>query len=865
MALSPGDRLGPYEISGAIGAGGMGEVYRARDPRMGRDVAIKVSAERFSERFDREVRAVAALNHPNICSLYDVGPDFLVMELVEGTTLADRIHEGLIPTDEVLKIVHQIAAALEAAHEKGIVHRDLKPANIKIKPDGTVKVLDFGLAKTTDNPHGDPASSPTMTMSPTRAGMILGTAAYMAPEQARGKAVDKRADIWSFGVVLYEMLTGKQLFHGETVSDVLAAVLKEQPDLSRIPARFRPLIEKCLERDPKQRLRDIGDMRLLLDRAEPVKAAAAWWPLALAAALAIALTAVLFIHAREAPPAEPASMRFEIPAPEKTHYTTQMALSPDGRMLAFTAVSTADGSDSIWVRPLDSVQAKPLRQAHTTQPFFWSADSRFIAYNGGGKLTKIDVSGGPPQPLCETPNGVIGGFWTRDGTIVFGNNAGGLMSVAASGGVASVVTPLGISSPITGQVMPSALPDGKHLLYFTRPVTGSGEYAATVLTSLGAKDGGQRLPLETNFAAMFVPVLDGKSGHVLFLRDGTLMAQPFDLANLALAGAQVPLAEGIGTSVGHGFFSASNNGVLAYRTGSNGSTRLAWFDRTGKEIGDVGKPGDYRSVAISPDGAYVASSRVDGRGQDLWLFDLERGTSTRLTSARQSDTAPAWSPDGKRIAFASGLGRTGGVFVRLASGDAPAEKLLPEGTATTPWGWSSDGHLLLYSTIEGRTGKPHLWVVPVAGDGKPARVTQSEFGEVMGQFSPDGHWISYTSNESGIDEIYVRPFPSSPQQGGKIKISEGGGYYARWRRDGKELFYVGRDSKVMAVNVSTSPQFKAGLPQSLFPARIGFGLANSTFQWDVSADGKRFLIDTVGTDQSDPITIVTNWQWLLKK
>ncbi|HWZ32299.1 MAG TPA: protein kinase [Bryobacteraceae bacterium] len=856
MSLASGDCLGPYEILAPIGAGGMGEVYRARDTRLGRDVAIKVSGEQFSERFEREARSIAALNHPNICHLYDVGPNYLVMELIDGEPL-----KGPLPLDTALEYARQIADALEAAHERGIIHRDLKPANIMLTAGGVVKVLDFGLAKNAEAPpSGDPTHSPTMTISTTRAGMILGTAAYMAPEQARGKNVDKRADIWAFGVVLYEMLTGKQLFHGETVSDILAAVLKTEPDFSGVPVTVRRLLRSCLQKNPRQRLHDIADAKLLLEDT-PVEASIKrrWlWP-AVAVALAVGLAATAFVHLRETPPAEPVSMRFQIPPPENTQFEPQMALSPDGRLLAFTTLSASDPVGSIWVRPLDALQARPLRLARTGMPFFWSPDSRFIAYSGDSKLTKIDISGGPPQVLCDAPLGVIGGFWTKEGTIVFGQTPGGLMKVPASGGVPS---PLGNFDPASarGQVLPALLPDARHFLYYTNVERNTG----IVLTSFGAKPGSEKLMVATPVGAAFAPSPDSRSGHLLFLRDGTLMAQPLDLDKLAMDGTPVPIAEGVGTSLAHGFFSASNTGVLAYRTGSSGGVRLAWVDRNGKEIGSVGPTGDYRSLALSPDGTRVATTRVEAGNEDIWVFDIARNTNTRLTSDPASDNTPVWSRDGSRIAWASGKTLAGNqreILMTLAAGDAKPEMLVRSGAALRPWDWSGDGRLVLYSAAA-ETGKTHLWTVTVDGERKREPLTQTEFNELMPQVSPDGRWISYMSDESGRFEIYVRSFPPSAEHAGKIKVSEGGGTQARWSRDGKELFYISGETKMMAVDVSTAPSFKAGVPQPLFQTSVRRGQG---YQWDVSADGKRFLIDTVGAEKSDAITIVTNWQSMLKR
>jgi Tol biopolymer transport system component len=851
--MNTGDRLGPYQIVATIGAGGMGEVYRARDTRLGRDVAIKVSHENFNDRFEREARSIAALNHPNICHLYDVGPNYLVMELIDGEAI-----KGPLPLDTALDYARQIADALAAAHERGIIHRDLKPANILITSSGIVKVLDFGLAKTAESPAGDPASSPTMTISPTRAGMILGTAGYMAPEQARGKNVDKRADIWAFGVVLFEMLTGKKLFEGETVSDILAGVLKEKPDLTAVPVQVRRLLRSCLQKDPRERLNDIGDAKLLLDEF-PTPAAARqeqpWlWPAVAVVALA-ALAFVLFFHLREAPLAEPVSMKFEIPAPAHGQFLPQMALSPDGRLLAFTARSGADGAGSIWVRRLDSLEATPLRQSSTGQPFFWSPDSRFIAYNGNGTLTKIDVSGGPPQVVCDAPQGVIGGFWNRDGNIVFGQT-GPFMRAPATGGVAE---PVATAAPDEANLLPVLLPDGRHFIYFGGSSTTGGRI---LVSSLDAKSEPKYL-MDAAVGVAFAPSADGASGHLLFLRDSTLMAQPFDLGKLALTGSPVPLAQGVGASLAHGFFSVSSNGVLAYRIGPAGNSRLVSLDRNGKEIGSVGQAGDYRSLALSPDGAHVAASRLDGRNVDIWLFDLARNTSTRVTSDPAPDDAPVWSADGKRIAFSSGSPLAPSLSFKLFNNDAKPETLLPPTANLTPCSFSRDGRYLIYSAHAGKALKTHLLSLSLEGDRKLTLLTQTEFNESQAQFSPDGHWISYTSDESGKREIYVRPFPLKPEDG-KVKVSEGGGTHSRWRRDGKELFYLSGDN-VMALEASTAAGFKASVPKALFTMRTG-GRAGGTYRWDVSADGQRFLFAVNAVDRVEsPITIVTNWQSLLKK
>ena len=868
MALSAGTLLGPYEIVAPIGAGGMGEVYRARDTRLGRDVALKVSNENFSDRFEREARSTAALSHPNICHLYDVGSNYLVMELIDGEPV-----KGPLRLDIALGYARQIADALAAAHEHGIIHRDLKPANILITTNGVIKVLDFGLAKSAEGPASNPESSPTMTISPTRAGMILGTAAYMAPEQARGKSVDKRADIWAFGVVLYEILTGKKLFDGETVSDILAGVLKEEPDLTAVPVQVRRLLRTCLLKDPRQRLQDIGDAMLLLEDVPapssetapaPIRSTKRWvWP-TIAAALALAFALVTGIHLREPAPAEPVSMKFEIPAPEQTHFMTQMALSPDGRLLAFTAAAD-DGIPAIWIRRLDSVEATRLPQSSTGTPFFWSQDSRFIAYSGGNTLTKVDIAGGPPQVICDTRQGVIGGIWTRDGNIIFGRSGGALMIVSAAGGVAQT-----LASAPPDALLPDLLPDGRRFLYFTattRPLGSVATGGQILVSSLDPKTDTKlaqpKHVMDAAVAATFAPSPDGAAGHLLFLRDSTLMAQPFDLDKLALTGVPVPLAEGVGTSLAHGFFSTSNNGVLAYRTGSPGNVRLVWLDRAGKEIGSVGEPGEYTSLALSPDGAQVAASRAEGRNVDIWMFDQARHTSARATSDPAPDSAPVWSVDGTRIAFSSGPPGAPALLFKPFNSDGKPEVLREPAQGMTPWTWSRDGRFLIYSAIDGKDGRAHLWTLGLEGERQAMRLTQTDFfGERQAAFSPDGRWISYTSDESGREEIYVRLFPVKPGDG-KIKVSEGGGTFSRWRRDGKELFYFNAD-KIMAVDVNLAAGFKAGVPKALFPVRMrGPGGA---YHWDVSPDGQRFLVSVMAAERTESrITIVTNWQSLLKK
>jgi Tol biopolymer transport system component/predicted Ser/Thr protein kinase len=857
MPLATGARLGPYEILAPIGAGGMGEVYRARDTRLDRTVAIKICAEQFSERFEREARAISALNHPNICTLHDVGPNYLVMEYIEGPTLS-----GPIPLAEALPIARQIAEALEAAHEKGIVHRDLKPANIKLTADGKVKVLDFGLAavaQTSRSVSCDPANSPTLTISATLAGTILGTAAYMSPEQARGATVDKRADIWSYGVVLYEMLTGREMFGGETISDTLAAVLRADIDWPALPpetpATIRRLLRRCLERDRKKRLADIADARLEIDEAlagAPVEKAAAPvrtrvlpWVLA-TMLLAVGLLAVLLVHFRESPP-ENRLLKLQIQPPEKTAFGS-LAVSPDGRLLAFTATDSS-GSVQLWVRPLDSFTARPLAASDGHSSLFWSPDSRFIGFFAAGKLKKVEASGGSVQTICAAPNG-RNGTWNRDGVILFEAYSTPLFIVAAAGGEAKALTSVDASRKESAHRWPSFLPDGRHFLYtvLSPQLENSGIY----LGALDSKDR-TRLAGDTSNAAY-------ASGYLLFARARTLMAQRFDAGKLQPAGEPRPVAEQVGQNFvsGLAMYSASENGLLVYgssdATASSGiDSQLTWFDRTGKRLETIGESGINSRPQLSPDEKRVVVDRLDPRANnyDLWLIELERGIPTRFTFDPGNDWGPVWSPDGARIAFASNRLGNFDLYVKASSGAGKEELLLKTEQRKFPTDWSFDGRFLLYSQNDPKTNSD-LWVLALS-DKKPTPFLRTEFNERDASFSPDGKWIAYTSDESGKDEIYVQTFPAS---GGKWQISTSGGSRARWRRDGKELFYLAADQKIMAVEVTTGAIFRAGVPKPLFETRI----TGPYVRFAVTANGQRFLLPApVGDAVPTPATVVINW------
>jgi predicted Ser/Thr protein kinase len=883
-SLKAGQRLGPYEILVPIGKGGMGEVYKARDTRMGRDVAIKISPERFSERFDREVRAVAALNHPNICHLYDVGPNYLVMELVEGPTLAERIQQGAIPLEESLAIARQIADALEAAHEQRIVHRDLKPANVKVKPDGTVKVLDFGLAKMDDPPEaGRTENSPTLTLgaAATRVGVILGTVAYMPPEQARGKRVDKRADIWAFGVVLYEMITGQRLFEGETVSDTLIEVATKEPDWGRIPAapgrNVQRLLRRCLEKDPKRRLRDIGEAWFLLEEvglAPGLPDAQAhglrhWmWP-GVAALLFVIAAPVFFIHLREKPPVAEV-VRFQIPGPEANSFLPSPVLSPNGRMIAFSARGPA-GDNMVWVRSLDAHDARAFPGTEdATDRFFWSPDSRFIGFAAHGKLKKVVASGDPPQTLCDIPGGFFtGGAWSRKGVIIFGSQGHGLMRVSEFGGTPSPLTLLD-SSHENSHSNPAFLGDGRHFVYQRN--SGSAENSGLYLGTLDAspEQPSSKRPIAPS-AAVYAPSVDPALGYLLFVREGWLMVQPFDNRRMELTGEAVRIAAGL-SDRGPRYFSASENGVLAYRSGSSFPiTHLRWFDRTGKMLGDVGEPGYYNGVALSPDGRKVAVIRFpEGAGSprgprgypDIWVYEFTHGTSERLTFDPATHLMAAWSPDGDRLAFASNRGGTFDLYQKASTGVGNEDSLLKSSEAKYAYDWSPDG--LLYSVY---AGQAEVCFLPLTGDDrKPRRYLAGQFDESQARFSPDRRFVAYTSDESGKNEVYVQPFPEA--SGGKWVVSKGGGTQPQWRRDGKELFYISADSKMMAVDVTTTPVFQSGNPKALFAAPIWASSLIVT-RYDVTHDGRKFLINALGTDaaavSASPIEVVLNWQIVLRK
>jgi Tol biopolymer transport system component len=819
------------------------------------------------------------------------------MELVEGPTLADRIAQGAIPLDDALPIARQIAEALEAAHEQGIIHRDLKPANIKVRPDGTVKVLDFGLAKAMDPPAAprDVAQSPTITTpAMTHAGMILGTAAYMSPEQARGKPVDKRADIWAFGVVLFEMLAGRRPFVGDDISLTLASVLTKEPEWSALPAPMpaglRGLLTRCLKKDPKARMRDIGDARIQIEEllsGAPDQAgghvtsdARSRWQRALpwaatgvlALGLTIAATAVVALRGGGAVApaagrveftiAPPPNMEFGGPRSLGTGNATQVAVSPDGQNVVF--VAGANSVYQVWLRPFATVEARPIPGTDGGSYPFWSPDSRSIGFFASGKLKKVQVTGGPPIVLCDAPI-PRGGSWSRDNVILFTpSTQGGLQRVPSAGGVPTVATTLDPTTGETNHRWPHFLPDGRHFFYTASTTTccPPSRPAQIRIGSLDPADASVTLFEGAESSVSYA------SGHLLFANylDDILMAQPFDLDARQLQGDAFPLAEHVSWEGSrYAGVSASANGTLVYAHGDSQERKLTWFDRTGRVLATLGDTAPYTtltSLALSPDEQRVAVAQGTARpgDVDVSVIDLARNVTSRQTFNPGLDTWPVWSPDSTRIAFSSQQSGKISMRQKLVDGTA-ADELLFEGPGyVTPGDWSKDGRFIVF---EDRTaGSADLWILPMFGDRKPFPVIQTAFDEFTAVFAPDGGWIAYSSNESGTRNVYVQPFPAT---GGKQLISTDGGSQPVWRADGKELFYLAPDGTLMAVPIDTTGQFRPGVAQALFRTAVPI-FNNSRGQYAVTRDGKRFLMTATPQKPSiAPLTVVLNWTATIQK
>jgi Tol biopolymer transport system component len=867
MSLTPGARVGLYDIIASLGAGGMGEVYRARDTRLGRDVALKILPDSFAAdpdrlmRFEREAKALASLNHPHIAHIYGFehsgGTSALVMELVEGEDLAQRVARGPIPIDEALPFARQIAEALEAAHEAGIVHRDLKPANIKVREDGTIKVLDFGLAKsaaTGATGASDPLNSPTITTpAMTQAGIILGTAAYMAPEQAKGKSVDRRADIWAFGCVVYEMLTGSRAFDGDDTTEILGAIVKTEPNWSRLPAAtpayVTALLRRCLQKDVKKRLPHIGVARQDLE-GPPVEAPAAaaarrpWLPVVwVASGMALAGLAFVMLPREAASVGRaPIVSAIELPSHLTRLAGQSFAISPDGNRIAFVAPDAA-GRDLLWLRQLSSDEAQPLSGTEQANGPFWSHDSRHIAFVAQGRLKRIDASGGTPITVAENAAGT-GGAWSRDDVILFTSSSPRqIMRVSAKGGA---------PAPTHAETyFPAFLPDGKHFLYlrqrslYVRPV-----------------DGGAEQTLLENAGNAVVA-----SGHLVFVRESTLLAQPFDAERRSLTGEPFPLAENleVNTGSGSGAFAVSDTGVLVYQTIRTPISRPVWIDREGRHAPIPSEPARFSELSMSRDGSRAAAAIWnDASERDIWLIDVRRGLRTRLTSGPDDDTDPVLSADGASIAYSSRRLHIKSLVTRRVDGSTTPATLVEDGFNKYAHHWSADGRSLLYSSMSAGTAFD-LWVTPVGSGEKPTAVLRTGASESFGEWSPSGGLLAYASTEAGTREVYVTRYPGASE---RWPVSSGGGANPHWSPDGKELFFLGSASLLRVPVQSTGTSVEFGNAEALFelPFRMQvvttIGVSNL---FNVSPDGQRFLFNVPLDDSPDPLKLIVNWPERLRR
>jgi eukaryotic-like serine/threonine-protein kinase len=853
----------------------MGEVYRARDTRLDRQVAIKIlpadlsQSAQFRLRFEREAKTISQLNHPHICTLYDVGENYLVMELLDGESLADRLARGPLAIEEVLRYGIQIAGALDRAHRQGVVHRDLKPGNIMLTKSGA-KLLDFGLAK--ESAGASPLAAETVQKPLTTEGTIVGTFQYMAPEQLEGEPADARTDIFALGAVLYEMATGKRAFEGKTRTSLIAAIVSGRPaPISQLqplsPPALEHVIERCLEKDPADRwqsARDVAEELKWIDRkgsqagvAAPVaarKRTFAWILPVITAAIAAAITWGS-IEIREEPPRR---IESTLLPPPKTQFAYELAgtgaLSPDGTRIVFPALG-ANGHVLLYFRNLSGGSAQPLAGTEDAFYPFWSPDGRMIAFFVPGKLKKIDAAGGPPQAVADAPQG-RGGSWSPQGVIVFTPALSGpMMKVSDSGGIATLATRLAPAKAETTHRWPCFLPDGRHFIYVANAPGLAGH--RIMLASIDGDS--QRELVRANSNAIYSP-----TGHLLYLRERSLVAQPFDAKTFTLGRDAIPIAENVFSSSGRmdGAFTVSGNGVLAYAGGIAPLSQLIWVDFAGKAIGSVGNPMNIVGLAISHDGRRVVVAIADpGNRSDLWVQDLTRSTTTRLTFDPGDESNPSWSPDDSMILYSSNAKSPDDVMIKRSSGTGTEETVWANQALKIASDWSPDGKTIAVTQLD-PAGKTNLDLWFYSLEDHKARVfVQTPFAEVRARFSPDGRWISYDSNESGRSEVYVLPVSG---MGGKWQISTDGGSNTRWRRDGKQLYYISPDFKLMAVDVSAhGNEFTAGVPRALFPLNIKH--ANGT-QYDVSPDGKRFLINTPNDRaEAAPLTLVQNWTAALKK
>jgi eukaryotic-like serine/threonine-protein kinase len=888
MTLSIGTRLGPYEILAPLGAGGMGEVYRARDTRLERTVAVKVLrpqttiSPRVRQRFEREAKTISQLSHPHICALYDVGregeTEYLVMELLEGETLADRLKKGPLPLEQTLRYGVEIAEALDNAHRQGVVHRDLKPGNVMLTKSG-VKLLDFGLAKAMepDEPAGDLAAMPTQ-QGLTQEGTILGTLQYMAPEQLEGRETDRRSDIFSLGAILYEAVTGREAFEGTSHASVISAILRDEPrPISQIepmaPRELERVVRTCMAKDPEDRWQSARDVAVQLKwigegsqagAAAPVIARRkgrerlAWTGVAIAILIAAALAAA---YVQRAPRFLPA-IRALLPLPEPTMTLGELAVSPDGTQLAFTA-ARAGGQPALWIRRLDGSSLQPVPGGENATFPFWSPDGRLVGFFADGKLKRVNPSGGAVLTICEAERGV-GGAWNRDGTIVFApTTTSGLYRVPAAGGRPVAVTKVDSSRHETAHRYPYFLPDGRRFLYMAANLSATADDPANSIR-VGSIDG--------KIDKALVPVASGASyasGQLLYVRDGTLLAQELDLSRLETKGEPVPIAQRL---VVYGFqflwpFSVSENGVLVAAPTLDMPSRLLWLDRSGKQVGAVGEAGFIGNPALSPDGTRVAVDVTDPNRDtaEIWIYDTASGVGQKFAYSHAHDVNPVWSPDGTRIVFESdrkAKGAHSDLWIKPLGG-GKEEVLAASSDNRHPEDWSPDGRFVSFGVVQALNRRLQIWLLDVARErGVIPFATDAEAWDLANsRFSPDGRWVAYSSDETGRSEVFVRAFPGP---GGKWQVSNSGGGHPIWRRDGKELFYLSLDNKIMALPVTTAGVFRAGAPAELFS--VNLKLLNENRVYGVSPDGRRFLVNSQSSDQaSPPLELVVHWTALLAK
>ena len=900
MSLKPGTILGRYEIRSLIGAGGMGEVYLARDPKIARDVAVKVlpanvvgDGERLA-RFEQEAQAAGALNHPNILSIYDVDSDngttFVVSELLKGETLRDIMGTEPLSIRKAINYALQTAHGLAAAHERGIIHRDIKPENLMITADGRVKILDFGLAKLTEfDRDGVQTELPTRRVN-TDTGSVMGTVGYMSPEQLRGQPVDTRTDIFSFGTVLYEMLSGRKAFQRDSTADTISAILREDPpDLSEtnssVNSGLERIVRRCLEKNREERFQSASDLAFALeslsgiDRSGQINAVQtvdkdtgrlgtirSLLPWALAGVLFLTAAGFAWLYLRRAEPTQPV-MRFTLTPPEKSGFGESLALSPDGSRLVYVVISDK-GESSLWVRHIASPEPQQVAGTDGAEFPFWSPDGHSVGFFAGSKLKRVDVNGGPVQVIAECSTDPRGGTWTPDGSIIFTPGTGTpLYKVAAGGGTPIAITQIDESRGENSHRWPWVLPDGRHYLYFVRGGAKDNEGVA-----LGTLDSSERKMLFPSKVAAIYARPDGASkyGRVLTVRDGSLIAQSFDESKLSLVGEPSTVAQDVRsypTEVGPTaalLVSVSNTGGLVYRTGGTALANIAWADRSGKQSDPISPPGLYHEPMISPDGKRVVVSRFDGNNQDLWIFDTSRNVFTRFTFDPATEGSAIWAHNGTEIIYSSTRTGKSGIFRKSANGLGGEEMLYSSAGNSYPDAVSPDGKFLLFETDNGAATKFDLMLLPLEGaDRTPLPLVQSEFQESHAQFSPDGRWFSYVSDSSGRAEVYVRSFGNT---GGQWQISTNGGDQPMWNPKAKEICYVGFDRSLYSVRYEDGQTFQPGAPELLFQSRLPpTGIADERNNYLITPDGSRFMmINLVDVSRSSPIVMVLNWTNELK-